>query len=110
LKRADANVQPQTLSQGAQICGLIAKRTEAAGQHPSSCRPINISVGALALKPAPTARRYAATGLDRSARPSKSASRAANDYLTTPPKPIQDAFLLRPADANYSGVDIIPTA
>lgn len=39
------------------------------------------SVRAFAVKPAPPARPYAARGLDRSARPSRSGGRAANAYV-----------------------------
>ncbi len=57
--------------------------------------------------PAPTARRYAATGLDRSARPSKSASRAANDYLRRrQSRSMMHFYSGRPMQI-YSGVDSV---
>jgi len=67
-------------------------------------------VRALAVKPAPAARRYAALGLDRSARPSKSAIHAANDLSTTRQSPVVMHFYSGQPMQFCSGVDTLTLA
>ena len=68
------------------LYGLLCALTAGRPRDPRRSR-------ALAVKPAPAARRYAASELDRSTRPSKSVIRAANEHRRCARR--RDAFLLR---------------